>query len=516
MENYRLTVAYLRLSQEDINRNNEFSSSIYNQLECIKSYARSIGLLVSKEYIDDGYSGINFERPGFEQLKDDIKKGFIGVVITKDMSRLGRNFLETLYYINDYFFKYKVRYIAVNDQFDSYNFESYEQQMMLMFSSLINERYVKECSIKRKQVALSKTKEGQFIGCMAPYGYKVKKLDDKRTLEIDNYAASIVKRIFTEIVNGKSRAEVAEELNKDKVLSPAVYMGMKLNKNRKYYYDWSDKIIYRILKNKIYTGRIVVRKSEKKDYHQKRRNVIPIDKRETIDNCHPVIITAELFELANGRLRQLKRKKNNYCGLLNQLVVCGECEKNMTIWRVNKYNKKIKYYLVCKKIVDRKKCLNRSISEDKLKMIVDFTLKDIICNYVDEDDILIKTLKKLVKVERYNLKISNLKDNIEFHNINIRNLYLQKIMGKINVEEFIEEKNKEVLLKEESVKKIREIINLKNKKNDKERLAKKYYTFINSNDFLNNIIRDLIDKIVVYKDNTIKIFFKFKLGEHKK
>ena len=511
MKNYRFTVAYLRLSQEDRSRDNDYSSSIYNQLECIKSYARSIGLLVNKEYIDDGYSGINFDRPGFKQLKDDINSGIIDVVITKDMSRLGRNFLETLYYINDYFFKYNVRYIAINEQFDSYNFESNEQQIMLIFNAFINEKYVKECSIKRKQVALSKTKDGQFIGFIAPYGYKVKNLDNRRTLEIDNYAASIVKRIFTEFVNGKSRVEIAEDLNKDKILSPAVYMGMKLNKNRDYYYEWSDKIIYRILKNKTYTGRIVVRKSEKKDYYQKRRNVIPMDKIETIDNCHPIIVTDELFELANKKIRQFKREKNNYYGVFNQLVVCGECEKNMTILKVKKYNKKVKYYLVCKKTVHRRKCLNRSINETKLKGIVDFTLKDIIDAYVDKDDIIAKVLKKLLKAKRYNLEISNLKDNIEFHNTNIRNLYLQKIMGKISIKEFQEKKAKEVFFKEELIKNINEIINLKDRNNYRDILIEKYNIFLTSDAFFNNILRDLIDKIIVYKDNTIRIFFKFKL-----
>ena len=143
----------------NLNKENDFSSSIYNQLGFIKSYAKSMGLSIDKEYIDDGYSGINFDRPGFEELKEDIEKGLIGVVITKDLSRLGRDFIETAYYISEYFARYNVRYIAINDRFDSDNPDDTNQEIMLSIRSLINDRYVKDASVKRKQVAEAKTEE---------------------------------------------------------------------------------------------------------------------------------------------------------------------------------------------------------------------------------------------------------------------------------------------------------------------------------------------------------------------
>ena len=513
----RLTVSYVRLSQEDLVKENEYSSSIYNQLGFIKSYAKSMELLVNKDYIDDGYSGINFERPGFAKLKEDIEKGLIGTVITKDMSRLGRNFLETAYYISEYFPKNNVRYIAINDCFDSNNPESNEQEVMLGIRSLINDRYVKDASVKRKQVAMAKTEEGQFIGFIAPYGYRIKKIEDKRFLEVDEEAANVVKRIFTEIASGKTRQEVADGLNKDKIIPPVIYMKMTPIKNKKYYYDWSSNVIYRILKNKTYTGRIVKRKSSKQDYHQKQRQLIPIRDRETIENCHPIIISDELFEAANSKLKQMKRReKNDYCGLFSGLVICGTCGRTMTACRVQKKDRKVQYYFQCTKVANRQRCKNRKIADSRLRTIVKENLKDIIDNYVDDEKIVYEAVKDILKNERLDLKISNLKEDIEFHNANIRNLYLKKTKGEITLNEFIERKEEEVKQKEQSEQMLKKLIESKNVKTRKEELIDKYNKFINNYEFINNVVRDLIKEIVVYSDNTLKLSFKFGLGDPKK
>lgn len=512
----RLTVAYVRLSQEDMNKLKDFSESIYNQIGLIKSYAKSMGLKIDKEYIDDGFSGTNFDRPGFEKLIDDIEKGIVGVIITKDMSRLGRNFIETAYYISEYFPKNGVRYIAINDEFDSENPNNSEQEIMLGFKSLINDRYVKDSSVKRKQIAEAKTNEGQFIGFIAPYGYKVVKQDGKRTLEIDEYASTIVKRIFTEIASGKTRQEVADGLNKDKIIPPVLYMNMTPSKNKKYYYDWSDKVIYRILKNKTYTGKIVKRKSSKKSYLQKKREVIPIRDRETIDNCHPVIITEQLFNEANDKLLVMKRKeKNDYCGLFSNLVICGECGRTMTACRRSD-RANVKYYFSCTKVVDRKPCPNRTVADSKLRTVITSTLQEIIEDYVSEEEVITQATKNLIKSERPNLKISHLKEDIELHNKNIRNLYLQKTKGEITLEQFLETKKNETLLKEESEKLLKEILESKNEDIRKEEILEQYRHFINGDELMNSALRDLVDRIVVYKDNTMKISFKFGLGEPKK
>lgn len=512
----KLTVAYVRLSQEDMNKLKDFSESIYNQISLIKSYAKSRGLKIDKEYIDDGFSGTNFDRPGFKELIVDIEKGIVGVIITKDMSRLGRNFIETAYYISDYFPKYGVRYIAINDEFYSENLNSCEHEFMLGFRSLINDRYVKDSSIKRKQIAEVKTSEKQFIGFIAPYGYKVVKQDGKRTLQIDEYASCIVKRIFTEIASGKTRHEVADDLNKDNIISPMLYMNMTPSRNKRYYYEWTDKIIYRILKNKTYTGKIVKRKTSKKSYLQKKRDVIPIRDREIIDNCHPIIITEQLFNEANNKLRVIKkREKNDYCGLFNGLVICGECGRKMTVCKRNDRSD-VKYFFYCKKVVDRKSCFNRTIVDSKLRTALVSTLQEIIEDYVSEEELAARVVKNLIRAERPNLKILYLQKDIELHKKYIRNLYLQKTKGEITLKQFLEAKNNEIFLKEESEKLLQEILESKNEDRRKEKILEQFRCFINNGELMNSFLRDLVDRIVVYKDNTIKVVFSFCLGEPKK
>jgi len=512
----KLTVAYVRLSQEDVKKTKSFSESIYNQLGLIKTYAKSMDLSIDKEYIDDGFSGMSFDRPGFNELLDDIEKGVVGAVITKDLSRLGRNFIETAYYISEYFPKYNVRYIAINDEFDSENPNNNEQQIMLGFKTLINDRYVKDASIKRKQIAEAKTNDGQYIGYIAPYGYKVVKKDNRRTLEIDEYAARIVKRIFIEIASGKTREEVADGLNKDKIIPPIQYMRMTPNKHIKYNYDWSKAIIYRILKNETYTGKIVKRKSTKENHSQNKRDIIPIRDREVIENCHPIIISEQLFVEANSKLRFMKRKeKNDYCGLFSGLVICGECGRAMTSCkRSDRPN--VRYHFACTRVVDRKKCPNRTIADSKLRTIVVSTLREIIDNYVCEDEISTKITKSIIKSDRPNLKIAHLKNDIELHNKNIRNLYMKKANGEITLEQFLDFKREEVFLKEKSEKLMKEILEFKNENSRKEEILEQYRHFINEDEFMNIALRDLIDKIVVYKDNSLKISFKFGLGSPKK
>lgn len=508
----RLTVAYVRLSCEDLNKLRGFSESVYNQLDLIKSYVKGIGLKIDNEYIDDGFSGMSFDRPAFEKLVDDIERGIVGVIVTKDMSRLGRDFIETAYYISEYFPKYGVRYIAINDEFDSYASNNNEQQIMLSFKSLINDRYVNDSSIKRKQIAESKTSEGQFIGFIAPYGYKIVEKNNKRTLEIDDYAAGIVKRIFAEIASGKSRKEVADGLNKDKIMPPVQYMKMTPSKHINYHYDWSDGAIYRILRNETYTGKIVKRKSIKRGHFQKKREIVPIRDRETIDNCHPIIITEQLFKEANDRLIVVKRKvKSDYCGLFSGLVICGECGCIMVPCRRSD-RANVKYFFNCTKVVDRKSCLNRTITDSKLNTIIVSAVQEVIEDYVDEDEIITLATKNLIKFERSNLKILHLKEAIELCDKNIRKLYLQKTKGEMNIEQFLETKKKETLLKEKLEKLLIKISELKNENIRKQDVLEEYRHFNCAQKLINTALRDLVDKIVVYKDNTIVISFRFSLG----
>ena len=506
----KMTVSYTRISEEDLEKLKEFSVSIYNQLSLIKDYAERMNLKIDKEYIDDGFSGGNFDRPGFEELLNDIDKGKISTIITKDLSRLGRDFIETSYYIFDFFPKHNIRYIAINDCYDSDDENNTLDETMIAIKNVINDRYIHDSSIKRKQVAEAKTNNGEFIGFIAPYGYKVVKKDNKRTLEIDEYSSMIVKRIFTNIASGKSREEVAQELNEDKILPPVIYMNMTPSRNKKYYYDWSDKIVYRILKNETYTGNTVIRKSEKRNYKQKKRNVIPIRDREVIKNTHPAIISETLFKEANSKLKTLKRKeKNDYDGTFSGLVICGECGRVMTACRTVKDSGNVKYYFACTKVENRKKCPNRVLYDNKLRNIIEENLKDLIMSFGNDKMIIGQVTKELHNKERYNLKVSNLKKEIELYNINIRNLYLQKTKGEIDLQEFVRLKKEQTDLKTKCENELLEIKETSDINKIKTEVSKAYNGFINRDILLKEYIREIIEKIVIHKDNTIQIVYKF-------
>lgn len=516
MSDNKMNVAYGRLSEEDLEKKGEHSVSIYNQLSLIKDYAKRMDLSIDKEYIDDGYSGINFDRPGFEKMIEDIEAGKISTIITKDMSRLGREFIDTAYYISEYFPKHDVRYIAINDKYDSNDPDNTTKGIMVNIRAIVNDRFVKDTSLKRTKTAISKTENGEFIGFLAPYGYKVVKKNGIRTLEIDEYAASIVKRIFTEIASGKTRNEVAEELNNDKVIPPVIYMNMTPSKNKSYYYDWSDKIIYRILKNKTYTGATIIRKSLKKNYKQKKRTVIAIRDREIKENTHPAIISPDLYEEANSKLRIMKRKeKNNYNGTFNEIVICGECGRKMTACRKQRTNGNIEYYFACTKVMERKKCQNRIIRDTKLRKIVEGTLMNLVNDFVDEEEIVSDITKKLVQKDRIQLKIDNAKQDIEVHDTNIRNLYLKKTKGEISLNDFIKEKNKESKLKNKQEENLRLLIEKRNFDYKKNEVKIFYNQFINDDILSKDYIKDFIDKIIIHKDNTVQIVFRFGVGKMK-
>ncbi len=511
-----MNVAYGRLSEEDLEKKGEYSVSIYNQLSLIKDYAKQMDFSIDKEYIDDGYSGIYFDRPGFEKLIKDIEAGKISTVITKDISRLGREFIDTAYYISEYFPKHNVRYIAINDKYDSNDLDNSMKEIMVNIRAIVNDRFVKDTSIKRTKTAISKTENGEFIGFLAPYGYRVVKKDGKRTLEIDEYAAGIVKRIFTEIASGLTRNAVAEKLNNDKILTPFLYMNMTPSRNKFYYYDWSDKIIYRILKNKTYTGATIIRKSLKTNYKQKKRTVIAIRNREVKENTHPKIISLDLYEKANSKLRTMRRKeKNNYDGIFSGLVICDECGRKMKACRKQTSNKNVKYYFACTKVLERKKCLNRVIYDTKLKKLVESTLIHLISDFVDEDEIISSVTKKLVQKDRVQLKIENIKQNIKVYDMNIRNLYLKKAKGELSLDDFIKEKNKESKLKNEQEKNLQLLIEKRNFDDKKNKVKNLYNQFVNKDLFLKDSIKEFIDKIIIHKDNTVQIVFNFKVGKTK-
>lgn len=324
------TAAYCRLSKED--GDSGLSESIENQLAIIEEYIlKSDDLELVETYIDDGYSGMNFERPEFERMMQDVKDKKIDAVITKDMSRLGREHIGTSNYRELVFPKLGIRYISVLDGIDSL---SHENEELAQFKSLFNDMYSRDISKKIIGALNAKKKTGAHMSGLAPYGY-IKDPYDKHKLIIDEEAAEVVQRIYSLFLQGFSKERIAKLLNEEGVMTPSEYKRKVLkinykNGNEKEKKGWSYSTIHVILKNRMYTGAMVSHKTAKISYKVDKEIPIPSKDQIIVENMHEAIIQKDIFNqvqaLAKKRTRvpgfgQHSGKVNPYAGVL----ICGDC-----------------------------------------------------------------------------------------------------------------------------------------------------------------------------------------------
>lgn len=507
-----MNCAYIRLSEEDINKSKDFSESIINQIELIEEYARKNNIHIDKKYIDEGYSGINFCRPAFEKMLKEIEQNNIETIITKDFSRLGREFIETSFYITRFFPEHSIRYIAINEDYDSSHKNNDAKEMMVGIKGIINECYIKDTSRKIKAVKEQKYERGYYMGFIAPYGYKkIRIADGKITLKEDYNVSNIVRLIFQKIIEGMKREDIAELLNSLDVLSPMQYMDMTKSRGKNYYDKWTAGIVYRIIRNITYTGNTYKRKSTKEDYRQKKRDYIRIRDREIIPNTHPAIISEETFEKANSMLRTNTKtnRLKDYKGLSDGLVRCGECGKIMNVSGRKKESGRIVYYFFCTDGRNKyKECTNtKAIFTNKLEDIVYNCLSAVMEN-ITEEKIIEESNKFIANKRKKKNEIEMLKKEIEINKTNIKDLYLQKVSNQITIEVFLQKRkeiNKQIEEKEKRISQISEYIN---EEIQKQEVREQYEKFKNENNLM-KYINDLVKSINFYKDGKIEIMLSF-------
>lgn len=283
---------YIRLSKEDLLKNkNQESESIVNQRSLIENFLKDIGLKVSKEYVDDGFSGTTFDRPAFNELIKDIESKEINMVVTKDLSRLGRDYIKSGYYLEEYFPLKKVRYISILDNIDT-GVDSTNNDIA-PFRALFNDMQSKDTSKKIRSVLVDLKKQGLFIGNSASFGYK-KDPNDKHKLIIDEYASKIVRKIFDLALSNYTNKEIAEFLNNKKIKTPRDY---KLNKEG---HKWTSTNVYQILHNYMYTGNMTQGIQAKLNYKSKRRIFLDKSHWIIVPNTHEAIITENEFNKLNN------------------------------------------------------------------------------------------------------------------------------------------------------------------------------------------------------------------------
>lgn len=512
--------AYVRLSIEDDNKDIE-SVSITNQRAFIKDYAIKNNIEIYDYYIDDGYSGGNFDRPGFKRLINDIQNGIIDCVITKDMSRLGREFIETGNYVFKYFPEHNVRYIAILDNYDTLNPNGMDD--ILPFKAVINDMYIKDISRKIKSVRHEKMEKGLFVGSSVTYGYK-RSEEDNRILVIDEYAASIVRRIFDMKDNGITNTMIARTLTNEGILPPDVYRGKKLKKTTITTNLWKAGSIKTILTNEAYIGNLIQGKYERVSLKSKKKRLLPKSKWIIKKGSIPPIISKELFERVNAPKRKTDTRFRQYDYLLKGLVVCGDCGKTMLVRRVKNQSdpSKVHAIYVCRTYANYRNniCSMHYYKEDALNEFVLKEVRNVLIKYSCSEKLDTKyktSISNFNLLENYENDLAILKDKVINIDKAISELYKDRTNGIINDDEFSGIKKELQKDRKECEMKIQDLeIVLSKSKNilTDERLKLNYIDeFLKSKTPSKEIIKVFINKIEIYEDKKVKIHFNFNLDE---
>ena len=363
------TALYCRLSQDDGIEGD--SNSIQNQKTILQKFAEDHHFPSPCFYVDDGFSGGNFQRPAFQQMISDMENGEIGIIVTKDLSRLGRNQLHTGLYIEERFPMFGVRYIAINDNVDT---DSSESNDLMPFKNLFNEWFIRDTSRKIRAVLKAKAERGERLGTRAPYGYR--KDPDTKKLIVDEEAAAIVRRIFAMCAGGSGPSQIARILKKEQILTPTMYAYTRFGMNHTcldtaHPYNWSDSAIANLLENEIYLGNTVNMKYSTKSYKDKRRVEHSREECLVFKDTHPALITREVWDIVQ-RVRKNRRRptkmeeQNKYSGL----VFCADCGSNMVLHRARTMSASYNHFTCRTYKKDGESCTGHYIRECVLDEVV--------------------------------------------------------------------------------------------------------------------------------------------------
>ena len=331
------TALYCRLSQDDGNVGD--SMSIQSQKAILEKFAREMGKVAYAFYVDDGYSVTNFQRPSFQRMIADIEDGKIDTVITKDLSRLGRNYLESGAYIEVFFPQHHVRYIAVNDGVDS---EQSGGLDITPFKNILNEFYSRDISKKVKSGKHIRALEGKFMGTTAPFGY-MKDPQDKNHLIVDEATAPTVRLIYSLALEGYGTNRIGKVLYERKIPKPSYYKQEFFSQHdsgsEDYWYDWKQEVITRIIRNPVYKGGMYVHGTSKPTFKCKGRGYIRRADREVLENVHEAVVTEEVWQTANDiidRHTKVKPCTSGYENIFRGLLKCPDCGQTLLIHTDNR------------------------------------------------------------------------------------------------------------------------------------------------------------------------------------
>lgn len=525
---------YARLSVDTNDRKNE---SIETQIEIAKAYIKQQkDMMIVDCYTDVGKTGTNFEREGFERMMRDVRMHKIDCIIVKDLSRFGRNYIETGNYIEKIFPFMGVRFIAVTDHFDSMNISGQGEMLGVNLKNLVNEMYAKDIAVKIKSGRQAKWEQGSYTGGVAPYGYRTEWIGDKKCLFIEETTSDIVRKIFDLFLSGKNMKEIVVWLYEERIVRPMEYhkTGEIYCQSENKLQQWSRGTVKMILKNPVYMGCLVQGRTCGKDYRMRDRHDVDREDWSVKEHTHEAIISEDIFfEVAekfekssmycnkNGYLKEIPIEEDIFADIL----YCGECGSKMKrISAVKTFSSKDRvrtYSYNCPKTdrIDEEKCVTKNITLNSLNSIVKEAIRqEFSLSAMRPKDMVEINNKETEWIKKgWNEELSKLDRRIE----NITKLtseqYLKYRMGDLDVEGFKrmkEENNKKIT----SYQKKMEDITEKLRTIDDETVQRNHFLcmLIKGNEkteLTAEVVRTLINRIEVYPDHRVRVIFSFKRND---
>ena len=506
-----ITDLYCRLSRDDGTESE--SNSIGNQKKLLSQKAKEMGLTDTKYYVDDGYTGTNFNRPGFQQLIDDIEIGLVSAVMVKDLSHLGRDYVSVGNYTDSYFPEHNVRFIAVNDAIDSDEGES----EIAPFKNILNEMYARDISKKIRSSHRLRGSMGEPLS-QPPYGY-MKSPENKKKWIIDPEAATVVKSIFKMCLDGKGNETIARELQENKVLIPMAYWRSKgLNRGGKKTqtnpYKWCKTTIQKILSQQEYCGDIINFKTYSKSFKNKRRIENSKENWAVFKDVNEPIIDRETFEAVQKFISKTKRrapkKENGERSIFNGLIYCGDCHSKMR-YHTSTSNKEIHYFTCSDNKVDyRGKCPGRHyVRADALEEVVKLELRRLVeMLEIDESyfaQLLLRKNDEEREKDKKFLELELQKAIARSGTVSqlYEKLYEDNVIGKVSDEWFIELSHKyekeRMDLKAKIADTRHKIEELKNTNSEYEKFISAIRRFMQMDNLTSPLLRELIDHIDIFE-----------------
>ena len=516
MPDYYKAGIYIRLSEADEGKSYESESeSVLNQRNILMNFIKEKGFIFVDEYVDDGYSGTTFDRPGFQRLIEDVKVGRINLVIVKDLSRLGRDHILTGYYVETFFPENGIRFISMLEGYDNAVNQASNDSSTFIFAC--NDFYSKQNSVKIRNVLNDKRRDGKFIGSAPSYGYQ-RDPEDKGHLIPDPDYAWVVKKIFDMAYNGIGLTDITTYLNDNNIKTPSSLKRKNPNSKAKYNPIWTISSVKKILKNQMYVGDMVQSVQTKVSYKSNKKKTLPKSNWDIVKNTHEPLVDRFIFESIQNNVKRTnvsnitKREKR----LFENLLYCRECGNTLTV----SYRKQHNYWTV--------NC-NRYSRDPKRRMC-----EPHFSPYDKLEEALLKTIRSTCKKYLKNLDISEISKNVnKKENSDVNNqikdlrkqekdliskldmLYKDKFNGIVSEEMYLRisrETENSLIRTREKIQSLQDIKEEKKvNKSEIKDYEDKIRKLINIDNQSRELIQALIDKIIIDKDRNIEIIYKFSI-----